>query len=94
MCLEGEIFISLPVDGHSNGPLLAPWGSEDAVLSLRVHGTDAFNVITGVNGVYKTQICEVVNIYTIFQNNHNPTQIIVRFLLVLPQFHCLDFGLE
>jgi hypothetical protein len=66
MCFESKIFISLSVDGIPYRPFLTAWGSKNAVWSLRVHGTDAFDIVAGVDGIHKTQICEVINIYTVF----------------------------
>jgi hypothetical protein len=66
VCFESKVFISLSVDGDPNRPFLTARGSKNAVWSLRVHGTDAFDIVAGVDGIHKTQICEVINIYTVF----------------------------
>lgn len=57
------------------------WRRQYSHISIRIECADTFRILTGVNCVNESQICEIVNVYPILEYDHN---------FVLPQFDCFN----
>ncbi len=98
MCFEIRCDICIEVNDF-NDALFLVGASKDCAGLIGTQRTEAFGVFERVDGFDQFQVTEVVNVYSFLENNDHP--ILVKpnressdHLLVFPQSHGLDRGLE
>ena len=86
----------LLIDGNFNHALCFFRGGKHWHARVCWQSANSFRVIACVYIVYQAQICEIIDIDTIFENYDNPNKMIRSLwsLLIFPQLHSFNKSFE